>query len=157
MEFVAKYDAHALSEAAIQLFLHRWRPLLPWPAVGLSALSLLVGAICFYADGPLGVTTVFLSLGVLSVVACATLFVLHRRRVMSRDGDIARVLLGEQGVRVEVASGQAEVLWKDIAEIEIGTESVLLFVSRGVALMLPKGSVPAAAMDEIVRRKQESI
>jgi hypothetical protein len=72
---------------------------------------------------------------------------------MKRSGEIARVLIGEKIVRVESVKGVAEVPWSAVTEIEIGLANVLIFIARGIAIILPTASVPSAAIEIIERMR----
>jgi hypothetical protein len=155
VELTLNYDDRVLSAAASTLFLHRWHPFFPWQAIGLTALALLTGAICLYVRGPIEIALIFLSLGILDVIAWLALFAWQRARVMSRSGEVARVLMGEHLVRFESSKGAAEFPWKDITEIEVGLVNVVLFVSRGAGIILPTCAIPVAAMEIIERKRRE--
>jgi hypothetical protein len=155
MELIVKYDDRSLAAAAKTLFLHRWHPLVPWIATCLTMLSLTVGATSLVLRGPVDTTVIFLSLGILSTLGSLTGFALHRRRVMRRSGEVARLELGEHVVRVDSASGSAEIPWKSLVQIDSGLLNVFLYVSRGVAVVIPTGSIPAAAMELLERKRLE--
>lgn len=156
MEFTVKYDDRVLSAAAITLFLHRWRPLFPWPVTVLATLLLLVGAVSVYLRGPFETTVLCLSLFILNVVAWLGVYAAHRARVVRHSGEVARVLIGEDLVHVESAKGVSEFSWKAIREVEIGPISVVLFATRGTGFILPTCAIPSAAM-EIIEKKGELI
>jgi hypothetical protein len=155
MEFIVKYDDRSLAAAAKALFFHRWHPLFPWIATWLTMLSLIVGAISLVLGGPVDTTVMFLSLGTLSTLGSLTGFARHRRRIMRRSGEVARLELGEHAVRIDSASGSAEIPWKSLVQIDRDLLNVLLYVSPGVAVIIPTGSIPAAAMELLERRRLE--
>lgn len=155
MELIVKYDDRSLAAAAKTLFFHRWHPLFPWIAACLTMLSLTVGAISLVLGGPVDTTVIFLSLGTLSTLGSLTGFAQHRRRIMRRSGEVARLELREHMVRVESASGSAEIPWTSLVQIDGDLLNVLLYVSRGVAVIIPTGSLPAAAMEFLERKRLE--
>lgn len=155
MELIVKYDDRSLAAAAKALFFHRWHPLFPWIATTLTILSLVVGAASLFLRGLVDTTVIFLSLGLLSALSSLMIFAQHRHRVMRRSGEVARLELGERAVRIDAASGSAEIPWKSLVQIDRGLLNVLLYVSPGVAVIIPTASIPAAAMELLERKRRE--
>lgn len=155
MELIVKYDDRSLAAAAKRLFFHRWHPLFPWIATCLTMLSLTVGATSLVLRGPVDTTVMFLSLGILSALGSLTAFAQHRRRIMRRSGEIARLELDEHVIRVDSASGSAEIPWKSLVQIDRDSLNVFLYVSPGAAVIIPTGSIPAAAMELLERKRLE--
>jgi hypothetical protein len=155
MELIVKYDDRSLAAAAKTLFFHRWHPLFPWVATFLTMFSLIVGTTSLVLSGFVDRTVIFLSLGILSTAGSLAGFAQHRRRIMRRSGEVARLTLGEHVVRVDSASGSAEIPWKSLVQIDRGLLNVFLYVSPGVAVIIPTGSIPAAAMELLERKRLE--
>jgi hypothetical protein len=74
---------------------------------------------------------------------------------MRRSGEVVRLELGEHVVRIDAASGAGEIPWKSLVEIDRDLRNVFLYVSPGVAVIIPTGSVPAAAMELLDRKRLE--
>jgi hypothetical protein len=157
MELIVKYDDRSLAAAAKTLFFHRWHPLFPWIATGLTMFALTVGVTSLVLRGPIVTTAIFLSAGILSTLGSLTGFAQHRRRIMRRSGQVARLELGERVLQVDSASGAAEIPWKSLVQIDKDSLNVFLFVSRGAAIIIPTGSIPAAAMELLERKRLELV
>jgi hypothetical protein len=155
MELIVKYDDHSLAAAAKTLFFHRWYPFFPWALPCLIMFSLVVGATSFVLSGFGDITVIFLSIGILGASGSLSIFAQHRQRIMRRSGEVARVDLGEDVVRVDSAIGSAEIPWKSFVQIDRGLLNVFLYVSPGVAVIIPTGSIPAAAMELLERKRLE--
>jgi hypothetical protein len=155
VEFLVKYDVHSLDAAAKTLFLHRWYPLFPWIAACLTTSALFAGAISYALSGPTANTAIFLSLGISSAVASLFAFSQHRRRMLKRSGETARIELDEDVVRIDSVRGTAEIPWKSVVQIVNGVPNVLLFVSRGAAIVIPAASIPAEALELVERKRRE--
>lgn len=153
MKFIVKYDKQSLAAAAKSLFVHRWYPMFPGIAITLTIVSLIVGAVTVVANG-FGVTSVlFLSLGVLNAIAWISLFTRHRHLIMRRSGEVASMELDDESVRVESDRGNVEIAWNSMIQVDKDNCNVLLFVSRGSALVMPTSSIPNEVM-EVVERKR---
>ena len=60
-------------------------------------------------------------------------------------------------MRVEFPKGVTEVPWSAVAEIEVGLVNVLMFIARGVAIILPTASVPSAAIEIFEKIKRTTL
>jgi hypothetical protein len=153
MEFTVKYDKHSLGAAAKTLFFHRWYPLFPGFAVSLVIAALSAGAISFVLSGFVLTTAIFILLGISSAITSLGAFALHRHTMLRLSGEVARIELAEDFVRVDSVLGKAELPWSSITEIEKDVWNVLLFVSRGTAIVIPTASIPHDAQELIERKR----
>lgn len=154
MTFTVEYDKRSLTYAVKSLFLDRWNLVFPGMFVYLTIAALVVGTISFVVSGPVLTTAIFLLLGVLNPTTLLCAFALLRHRVLKLLGTTARIDLNDRFVRVESVLGEVELSWSSIIKIDEGEESILLFVSRGAAIVIPRASTPPDALDLLEQKRR---
>lgn len=157
MEFTVTYDKLSLNAAARALFLHRWDPLFPGPAIFLTIAALIVGISSYVLTGPVSRTALFLSLGILSAIVWLGAFALTRQKILKHSGEVARIALAERLIRVATERGAVDFPWDSIIKIDLSVHNVLLFVSRGVAIMIPAASIPPDAKHFLELKRNELV
>jgi hypothetical protein len=151
-KFSVSYDRETLDVAASRLFLNRWSPLFPYGALLVLGLGLGLTGYLISLQGFSFVTKLILFLTVGAAATWGLLLLRERTRLRAQAGSEVEFTLTEDSVTAKAGCELLTRSWNELHLVELTPECTLIYLMRGVALVIPNKDLPPDGKKLILER-----